>query len=144
MELGTLDPDLYYVRMSVVLRLLVAIAVALLLLGLWLSLLGGDLVAGFAEGARRLFLFTDIALVVWLVLLVVGAVRRWASGHVVLTALVAAVLNLLTVIVVGFVQGGAAPWAFMLFAVEGGVAFVAGAVISALVVKGPRRVAPPT
>jgi hypothetical protein len=123
---------------SVLLRLVIAIAVALVLLTLWQVLLGGDLAAGFGEAVRLLFFFMDVGLGVWLVLLIVGAVRGWGRGHVVLSALAGVVLNFVTVIVVGFIQGGAAPWAFMLFAIEGGLAFLVGAVVAALVVKSPR------
>ena len=130
--------------MTVVLRLVVAVAIALVLLTLGQWFLSGDPVAGFLEGARLLFLFMDIGLGVWLVLLVVGAVRGWGRGAVVLAALVGVVLNFVTVIVVGFVQGGAAPWAFMLFALEAGAAFLVGAVVAALVVKAPGRAARPT
>ena len=121
--------------MKVVLRLVIAIAVALVLLGLGQWFLSGSLVDGFVEGARILFLFMDIGLGVWLVLLIVGAVRGWGRGPVLLSAVVGVVLNLLTVIVVGFVQGGAAPWAFMLWAVEGGAAFLVGAVVAAPAVQ---------
>jgi len=124
--------------MTVVLRLVVAIAVALLLLGLWQWLLGGDLAGGFAEAARLLFLFMDVGLVVWLALLVVGAVRGWGRGRILAAALVGVLANLLTGVVVGFVQGGAAPWAFILFAVEAGVAFLVGAAVGVLVVRGRR------
>lgn len=120
---------------AVVLRLVVAVVVALVLLGLWQWFLSGDPAAGLAEAARLLFLFMDIGLAVWLVLLIVGAVRGWGRGAAVLSAVVGVVLNLLTVIVVGFIQGGAAPWAFMLFAVEAGLAFLVGAVVAALAVK---------
>ena len=123
---------------TVLLHLVIAIAVALVLLTLWQLLLSGDLAAGFGEAVRLLFFFMDVGLGVWLVLLIVGAVRGWGRGHVVLSALLGVVLNFLTVIVVGFIQGGAAPWAFMLFAIEAGLAFLVGAVVAALVVKSPR------
>ena len=106
--------------------------------------LGGELLAGFAEGARLLFLFMDIGLGVWvLLLLIVGLARRELSvGRVVGFAALGAAVNLLTVIVVGFVQGGTAPWAFILFAVEAGIAFLAAATIVTLIVHR-RLVKPP-
>ena len=129
-------------------HLVIAIVIALLLLGLWQWFLGGDLGAGFAEGARLLFFFMDIGLGVWLVLLIMGAVRSWGRGRIVLAAIVGAALNLLTVIVVGFVQQGVAPWAFMVFAVTAGLAFLVGAGIAARLVprlvKGPTEAAPRT
>lgn len=130
--------------MRVVARLAIAIAVSLVLLTLWQWLLAGDLGAGFGEAVRLLFFFMDVGLAAWLVLLIVGAVRRWGRGLAFLSALIGVAVNLLTVIVVGFIQGGAAPWAFMLFAVEAGAAFLVGAAVAVLVVKGQKRAAQPT
>ena len=123
-------------------RLVVAIAVALLQLGLWQWAATGSAAAGFAEGARLLFLFMDIGLGVWLVLLIVGAVRSWGSGSLLAAAVVGVALNLLTVTVVGFIQEGRAPWVFMLWAIEAGFAFLVGAVVAVLAVK-PRVTRPP-
>jgi hypothetical protein len=130
--------------MRVVARLALAIAVALALLTLWQWLLTADLGAAFGEAVRLLFFFMDVGLAVWLILLIVGAVRGWGRGSVVLTALIGVVANFVTVIVVGFIQSGAAPWAFMLFALEAGAAFLVGAVVAALVVKAQRPAAQPT
>lgn len=116
--------------LAVILRLAIAIAVALALLGLWLQSL--------PEAARQLFLFMDIGLGVWLVLLIVGAVRGWGIRALVVSAVIGAVLNLLTVTVVGLIQTGALPWEFIGWAVQAGLAFLVGAVIAVLVVK-PRR-----
>ena len=116
--------------LAVILRLLIAIAVALALLGLWLMNL--------PEAARQLFLFMDIGLGVWLVLLIVGAVRGWGIRSLLLAALAGAVLNLLTVTVVGLVQTGAVPWEFMAWATQAGIAFLIGAAVALIVVK-PRR-----
>ena len=119
--------------LAVILRLLIAIAVALALLGLWLMNL--------PEAARQLFLFMDIGLGVWIVLLIVGAVRGWGRNRIFFAAFAGVLLNLLTVIVVGFVQQGAAPWAFILFALTAGGAFLVGALVAARVV--PRLVKTP-
>jgi peptidoglycan/LPS O-acetylase OafA/YrhL len=130
--------------MRVVARLVIAVAIALALLTLWQWVLAGDLAAAFGEAVRLLFFFMDVGLAVWLILLIVGAVRGWGRGTVVLTALIGVAANFATVIVVGFIQSGAAPWAFMLFALEAGAAFLVGAVVAALVVKSQRPSAPPT
>ena len=123
-------------RMAVVtLRLVIAVTIALVPLTLWQSFLSGSLADGFAEAARLLFLFMDIGLGVWLVLLIVGSRRGWGSGAVILAAVIGVVLNLLTVIVVGFIQGGAVPWTFILFALEAGLAFLVGAIVATLAVK---------
>jgi hypothetical protein len=115
----------------IALEVALTIAVALLLLGPWQWFLGAETLAGgFSEAARLLFLFMDVGLVVWLVLLVVVAARRRPAGVglTLLFALIGTVTNLLTVIVVGLVQGGWA-WLFILFAVEAGVAFLLSATI---------------
>ncbi len=130
--------------MRVVARLAIAIAVSLVLLTLWQWLLAGDLGSGFGEAARLLFFFMDVGLAVWLLLLIVGAVRRWGRGLAFLSALIGVAVNLVTVIIVGFIQAGAAPWAFMLFAVEAGAAFLVGAAVAVLVVKGQKPAAQPT
>jgi len=125
---------------AVVLHLVTAIVVALVLLTGWQWFLGGDLGAAFGEAARLLFLFMDIGLGVWLVLLVVGAVRGWR--RVVPSAVVGVLLNLLTVLVVGFVQQGAVAWAFLFFGLTAGLAFLVGAGVSSIFV--PRLVKPTT
>jgi len=116
--------------LSVILRLAIAVVVALALLGLWLQ----DL----AEAARQLFLFMDIGLGVWLVLLIVGAVRGWGIRALIVSAVIGAVLNLLTVTVVGLIQSGALPWEFIGWAAQAGIAFLVGAVVAVVIVK-PRR-----
>ncbi len=130
--------------MRVVARLATAIAVSLVLLTLWQWLLAGDLGSGFGEAVRLLFFFMDVGLAVWLILLIVGAVRRWGRGLAFLSALIGVAVNLITVIIVGFIQAGAAPWAFMLFAVEAGAAFLVGAAVAVLVVKGQKPAVQPT
>ena len=123
----------------IVIEVLLAIAVALALLGPWQWFLGSETLAdGFSEAARLLFLFMDVGLVVWLILLVVFAVRRRPAGIALtlLFALIGTVANLVTVIVVGFVQGGWA-WLFIVFAIEAGVAFL---IASAIVVPLVHRV----
>src|SRR3954470_6413519 len=98
------------VPLRIALDVLLTIVFALVLLGLRETIQRGDPAAGFAEGARLLFLFMDIGLGVWLVTLIVIAIHgratsRWAGVGVTLVALLAGVLiNLLVVIVVGFVQ----------------------------------------
>jgi hypothetical protein len=116
------------VVLSLVLDVVLAIVVALLLLWLWQTLLSGSLAEGFAEGARVLFYFTDIALVIWVILLAVLVIRRRTRprfGAVILTALIGVVVNGVFVLIVGFVQGGWAPL-LVLLAFEGGVALLLG------------------
>jgi hypothetical protein len=113
-----------------------SIVLALVILALYLLFLGGgDVGEAAGESARLLFLFIDIGLGVWVVLLVIAVVRGRKSqtgptaASTWLFALVGVVANLLTVTVVGFIQGGAAPWAFILFAIESGVALLIAAAI---------------
>ena len=123
----------------IVLDVALTIVLALLLLGPWQWFLGGETLAdGFGEAARLLFLFMDVGLAVWVILLVIFAVRRRPAGigRTLLFAFIGTVVNLVTVIIVGFVQGG---WAllFVVLAIEAGVAFL---VASAIVVPLVHRV----
>ena len=111
---------------AVLLHLVIAVAIALLLLALWL----GDA----AEAARRLFLFMDIGLGVWLLLLIVSAVRGWGPRAVMVSAVAGVVANLLTVLVVGFVQQGGVAGEFLFFGLTAGIAFLVGAGVAATVV----------
>jgi len=124
---------------SVLLRLLIAIVVALALLTLERWIFSASFSGAIAEAPHRLFLFMDIGLGVWLLLLIVGAVRQrgigWGVRGVIAAAVIGAVLNLLTVIAVGFVQQGGWATLFMLYAVEAGLAFIVGAVVAAFIVR---------
>jgi hypothetical protein len=138
----------------VVLALLVQTAVvlllALLLLGAWLRLTAQEPAGVIGEAPRLLFLFMDIGLGVWVVLLIVLTVRRRALPGVaatLLAALAGVVLNALTVVVVGLVQGEV----YLTYAIEAGIAFLVAVLVAAPVihrlfgrrVKPPREVAPP-
>jgi len=120
---------------KIVLEVALAIVFSLLFLGLWQWVLTGSPAAGFAEGARLLFFFMDVGLVLWVVLLVVFAARRRPVGitGTLLFAHIGAVANLLTVIVVGIIQQGWAPL-FILFAIEAGIAFLVAATAAVLLV----------
>lgn len=132
---------------ALVVEVVLAIVVALLLGTLWQWFLGGDLVAALGEGARLLFLFMDVGLVVWVVILVVLAVRRRrlpGAGETLLAALLGVAVNAVVVIVVGFVQGGWAPL-FVLFAITAGFAFLVAVLVVTPIVHRlvPSAVAPP-
>lgn len=132
------------VVLRLILDVVLTIAVALLLLGGWFSILGG----GFPEGFRVLVNFMDVGLALWLVLqvivIVVGA--RQARSPVLsparayLLLLIGTVVNALVVLVVGFVQGGWAP-VLVLFAIEAGLACLIAAAIVLPIVH--RLVKPP-
>jgi hypothetical protein len=120
---------------------------ALLLLGAWFSILGG----GFPEGFRVLFNFMDVGLALWLVLLIIFLVRLRpagpSAGRAYLLLLIAAVVNAVVVLTVGFIQGGWAPL-LVLFAIEAGLAcLIAAAVVLPIVhrlVKSPEGADPAT
>ncbi|MEO8263255.1 MAG: hypothetical protein ABI566_11875 [Pseudolysinimonas sp.] len=132
----------------VVLRLVLdvvgTIAVALVILALFFTLLGG----GIGESVRVLFNFMDVGLAIWLILLIVFAVRRSLTARRTYVLLaIGAVVNLLVVVTVGFVQGGWAP-VLVLFAFEAGIAcLLAAAIVVPLVhrlVKPPITSGAPT
>lgn len=132
------------VVLRLILDVVLTIAVALLLLGGWFSILGG----GFPEGFRVLFNFMDVGLALWLVLQIIVIVlgARQARSPVLsparayLLLLIGAVVNALVVLVVGFVQGGWAPL-LVLFAIEAGLACLIAAAIVLPIVH--RLVKPP-
>lgn len=127
------------VVLRLVLDVVLTIAVALGLLILWQWFLGGSPADAAGEGVRVLFNFMDVGLAVWLVLLIIAAVRGRTRGRrpgAALTwvfALVGAIVNLIVVTIVGFAQGGWAPL-LVLFAVAAGIAvLIAAAVVVPLV-----------
>lgn len=129
---------------ALIAEVLLVILVALLLGALWQWFLAGDLAAGVVEGARLLFLFMDVGLAIWLVVLIVLAIRGRALpgiGVTLLVALVAVVLNAIVVLVVGFVQGGWGPL-LVLFAIEAGIAFLIAVLIVAPIIRRLFRPAP--
>lgn len=132
------------VVLRLILDVVLTIAVALLLLGGWFSILGG----GFPEGFRVLFNFMDVGLALWLVLQIIVIVLRsrqarspvLSPARAYLLLLIGAVVNALVVLVVGFAQGGWAPL-LVLFAIEAGLACLIAAAIVLPIVH--RLVKPP-
>ena len=122
--------------LALVAQAVLAVVVALLLGALWQWLRTGDLAAGAGEAARLLFLFMDVGLLVWVVVLVVLTVRRRALpgiGAILVAALAGVLVNALTVTVVGVVQSGGAPL-FVLFAIEAGIAFLVAVLVTAPII----------
>ena len=131
------------VVLRLILDVVLTIAVALLLLGGWFSILGG----GFPEGFRVLVNFMDVGLALWMVLQIIVIVlgARQARSPVLSPArayllLIGTVVNALVVLIVGFVQGGWAP-VLVLFAIEAGLACLIAAAIVLPIVH--RLVKPP-
>lgn len=133
---------------ALITEVVLVVVVALLLGALWQWFLTSDLQAGFVEGARLLFFFMDVGLAIWLVVLIVMAVRRRGLpgiGVTLLAAIVGVILNAVVVLIVGFAQGGWAPL-FVLFAVQAGIAFLIAVLIVAPIIRRLFRpvVNPPT
>lgn len=120
----------------IVLDVLLTIALSLVFLAVWRGIASSSLGDGFAQAAQRLFLFMDIGLLVWVVLLAIAAARRRPAGAALTLVFAAtgALANLLTVITVGFVQQGAWAVSFILFAIEAGIAFLLAAALVVLLV----------
>ncbi len=79
----------------------------------------------------------DIGLAVWVVILIVVAVRRRALpavGVTLVAAVVGVAVNALTVLVVSLVQGGGTA-EFLTYALEAGVAFLIAVLIVAPIIR---------
>lgn len=130
--------------LRIILDVLGTTVLALVLLVVILSVFSGSLIEGLTEAPRALLLFTGAGLAVWVILVVIAAVRSRGGGPdartTVLFAGLGAAVNVVLFIVIGVVQGG---WAllFVLFAVMGGVAFLVAAAIVVPLVR--RALNPP-
>ena len=112
-----------------VFEVILTLVVTIVLLGTCYSVMSGS-PAGFGDAVHHLFLFMDVGIGLWVLLLAITVslkrpARVWVT---LLFALIGVVANLLTVTVVGLVQSGGAP-EFMRWAVEAGLAFLVAAVI---------------
>ena len=122
------------VVLRLILDVVLTIVIALLFLALWQWLLSGLAGDAFPEAFRVLFNFMDVGLGIWVVLLIIWAIRGRTRGggpsaaRTFLFALIGAVVNLLVVTVVGFAQGGWAPL-LVIFAIEAGFAVLVAAAI---------------
>ena len=121
---------------------LVTIAVALVLLWVGLLVTGESMASALGTAAHHLFLFMDIGLGVWVLLLVVDVVRGRmdaASIRTIAYAVIGVVANLLTVIAVGFAQQGALATEFIGFALQAGIAFVLAVLLIVTVATAATR-----
>lgn len=111
----------------------------IVLAGLYfLLLLGRPPAEAFLNQAIRLVLvFVDIGIVTWVILLVVGSVRErglgWGVGGSTLAALIGAVANLIWIVILSVINGGADIFAIAL-GVQAGIFFLAAVAITAPVV----------
>lgn len=124
--------------LTIVLELVLAILLTLALSGVWFLFMGEAPAAAFLDqGFRLLFTFMDVGLVAWLLLLILGAVRRrglgWGIGGSILAAFLATVVNLIVVTIVAFVQGGANIF-YIALGVEAGILFLIAAAIAVPIV----------
>ncbi len=117
----------------VVLVALLAVVFAMLLLAGWYAFAYGS-ANPFGDAAHRLFLFTDVGIAAWLVALIVFAVRgRFDFTRVFVAAILGAALNGVVVLIVGLIQRGEPPVDFLIWAAEGGVAFVLASLAAGVV-----------
>jgi hypothetical protein len=135
------------VVLRLILDVVLTIALSLVFLILWQWFLGGSFAEAPAEGVRVLFNFMDVGLAIWLILLVISAVRGRTrgggpgAGLTWVWALVGAIVNVIVVTIVGFIQGGWAPL-LVLFAIEAGIAVLIAAAIVVPIVHRIVRTAP--
>ena len=122
----------------IVVELVLSILFALVILTAWQGFLTGSVVNGFFDALNMLFLFMDVGLVMFLLWLILRSARN-EPPKAALGALGAAGINLVAVLIVGFIQGGAAPWAFLLFALTAGVAFVLAVLVATPIAHGFTR-----
>jgi len=113
-----------------VFEVILTLIVTIVLLGTFYSLVRGS-PAGFGDAVHHLFLFMDVGIGLWVLLLgITVPLKRPARVRATLLfALIGVVANLLTVTVVGLVQSGGTP-EFMRWAVEAGLAFLVAAAIA--------------
>lgn len=127
------------VVIRLVLDVVLTTLVALGFLSLWQWLLGGMTGNPLPEASRVLVNFMDVGLGLWVVLLILAVIRGRTRGggpsaaRTFVFVIIGALVNLLVVTVVGFVQGGWAPL-LIIFAVQAGFAvLVAAAIVVPLV-----------
>ena len=120
----------------IVLDVLLTVILSLGLLTVWRGAGSGSIGDSLGQASQRLFLFMDIGLLVWVILLAVAAGRGRAAGAglTLVFAAVGTLANLMTVIVVGFVQQGTWAEQFIQFAIDAGIAVLLAAAVVVLVV----------
>jgi hypothetical protein len=136
------------VVLRLILDVVLTIALALLFLALWQWLLADLTGNPFPEAVRVLFNFMDVGLAIWVVLLIIWAIRGRTRGSgpsaalTFLFLLIGTVANAVVVTIVGFIQGGAGPWLVM-FAIVGGFAVLVSAAVVVPIVHRVVKSAPP-
>ena len=119
-------------------ELILSILFTLVILTAWQGFHGGSIVDGFGEGAHMLFLFMDVGLLAFLLWLIIRSARG-GRPYAAPGAIGAVLLNLVVVLIVGFVQTGAAPLEFLGFALTAGVAFALAVLVATPIAHGFTR-----
>lgn len=129
--------------LRVVLTLVITIVLALIGLGIMSLITGNDAVEAFTDNApRSLFGMTGIALGLWAVLLIIGAIAHrhravgWRIGTHLVSLVVAIFVNLAVFAVLAFTALDGGGWGFLILAlaaVSGVALFVSGTVAVLLV-----------
>ncbi len=121
------------ITLEVVLILAITVALSWLLLGLVSLVDSTDPVAAFVDGApRMLFGVTAIALVLWTIMLIIGAIahrnRRvgWRIATHLVSLFVALLINVIVFVVLAFVNTNEGGWGLLLAGIALGVGLVVG------------------
>jgi len=120
-----------------VLVFVLSVVFALVIGGLLQLVLGSSVSGAFLEESPRLlFIFMDVGLVVWIILLIVGGFRcrglGWGTVGTGLAALIAALINLVVVSVLA-IAGGGADLFYIVLGLEAGATFVISAILAIVI-----------
>ena len=125
--------------LSVILQVAIGTILTLALAGLYFFLVLGvqPTEAFFDQAIRIVLIFVDIGIVTWALLLIIGAVRKrgigWGVGGSILAALIGTIVNLVWIVILSVINGGADIFAIAL-GVQAGIFFLIAVAITALLV----------
>lgn len=127
--------------LTVVLQVVLVTALTWALAGVYFAMVLGESPseAFFDQATRMVLIFIDIGILTWAAQLVVGAVRGrgigWGTGGSLVAAVVGIVVNLIWIVILSLINGGADIFAIAL-GVQAGVFFLlATAIIAPLVLR---------
>lgn len=132
------------VTLEVVLIIVITIALAWLLLGLVSLIDSTDPLAAFVDGAPRLlFGVTAIALVLWSVMVIIGAIAHrnrgagWRIATHLVSLFVAILINVIVFVVLAFANANEGGWGLLLAGIALGAGLVLGlaGVVAVLLVE---------
>lgn len=127
------------VVLRIVLQVVLAVALLLVLSALYFWFITDEgPAAGFDQALRSALLFIDIGILTWLVLLIVGGARKrgigWGFGGSMLAALIGVVVNLIWVVILSIINGGADIFAIAL-GVQAGLFFLVSVALAEVLVR---------